>query len=169
MFVFDFWLVNTIELYGLESVLVSISILPARHKNEHHCTRHKNAMETPAVQQAWLKSLTHHIRKAKHQWRLVGGQGGEFEGEAEAVRKSVMEDQTRRRRMAVLKGRLGQHGLVLKPVEGDGNCQFHALAEVLGEGHDHLELRRMAVDFLEKKATIFSDFLVQDQFRGFPQ
>ena len=109
---------------------------------------------------------------AQRQWRRVG-KDDEFEGEAEAVRLSLDEDRGRQRKLAILKGRLAERHLVLKPVEPDGNCQFHALVEVLPDlRYTHVQLRKMAVDYLRKQAGDFVEFLEtgpQARFRGFHQ
>lgn len=55
------------------------------------------------------------------------------------------------------------HGIV-QPVRGDGNCLFHALARLLGNGATHLTLRRLVVEHMRHRdnIAIYRGFFVDE-------
>ena len=72
------------------------------------------------------------------------------ESEAQQAHKSLLE-------------RIGTYGLRERKVEGDGNCQFRAVADQLyGDQSHHLQVRQTAVLQLEKDAGHYSGFVQGD-------
>lgn len=65
-----------------------------------------------------------------------------------------------RERLALL---LGTQGLVERPVRGDGNCQFRALADQLyGSEEYHGCIRRQVIEQLQASKEVYSGFVLGD-------
>ena len=136
------------------------------------CQLHKNRLESPEAQEAWLKTLTKRLQSDEKMWRRIGDQ--EDEQLEKAMRASLEEDRPRQARLTVLKGRLARRGLALKRVKPDGNCQFDAVLEMVDDlGVDHEKLREMVHDYLAEREEVFGKFLDTGsdgaRFRGYKQ
>ena len=50
-------------------------------------------------------------------------------------------------------------------MEGDGNCLFRAISlQVYGDATMHMEVRRHCLDFMEREANHFRDFVADEEF-----
>jgi len=59
------------------------------------------------------------------------------------------------------------HGVVRKPIIGDGNCLFRAMADQIGYGeHRHTEIREKVVETIRADKEYFANFIDEDEVEG---
>jgi OTU domain-containing protein 3 len=59
------------------------------------------------------------------------------------------------------------HGVIRKPIIGDGNCLFRAMADQLGYGESrHREIRDKIVETIRKDKEYFANFIDEDEIDG---
>jgi OTU domain-containing protein 3 len=59
------------------------------------------------------------------------------------------------------------HGVVRKPIIGDGNCLFRAMADQLGLGeHQHKEIREKIVETILQDRDYFANFIDSNEVDG---
>jgi len=97
----------------------------------------------PSVQMQMEEEEEEHIQAALALSREVANQDSEKEEHFEAIMLSM--------------------GYQIKKIPDDGNCLFGAVADqVYGDSGRHVELRRMCMDYMEKKRDHFSQFVDED-------
>lgn len=59
------------------------------------------------------------------------------------------------------------HGVIRKPIVGDGNCLFRAMADQLGYGESrHREIRIKVVEAIRADKEYFANFIDEDEDGG---
>ena len=59
------------------------------------------------------------------------------------------------------------HGVIRKPIIGDGNCLFRAMADQLGYGESrHREIREKVVETIRLDKEYFANFIDEDEAGG---
>lgn len=59
------------------------------------------------------------------------------------------------------------HGVIRRPIIGDGNCLFRALADQLGLGENrHREIRDKVVETIKLDKDYFVNFIDEDDYDG---
>jgi hypothetical protein len=59
------------------------------------------------------------------------------------------------------------HGVIRKPIIGDGNCLFRAMADQLGYGESrHREIRDKIVETIRKDNEYFVNFIDEEEIDG---
>ena len=59
------------------------------------------------------------------------------------------------------------HGIVRKPIIGEGNCLFRAMADQLGYGeHRHREIREKVVEAIRADKEYFANFIDGSEVDG---
>eukprot|EP00004_Rigifila_ramosa_P012883 TRINITY_DN2832_c0_g1_i3.p1 TRINITY_DN2832_c0_g1~~TRINITY_DN2832_c0_g1_i3.p1 ORF type:complete len:224 (-),score=45.64 TRINITY_DN2832_c0_g1_i3:14-685(-) len=92
------------------------------------------------------------IRKEQDDLRLATA-----ESEQEYLTQRLLQDQER------LSLKLSELGLVVKKINGDGNCQFSALADqILGAPELHREVRELVIQQLLANKSVYSHFMSGD-------
>jgi len=147
-----------------------------RTKGCRFCKNHKKYFETGRGNNVIAKDDQLRLRAAaaKKQWERFSSPR-EKEDFERAVRNSLVESKEDGEKAAKLRQRLLHpdqfHKTVPLEVVGihtDGNCQFHALVEMLPEmGFTHDESRAFAIQCIEDHKEHFQHFFADDTLQGY--
>eukprot|EP01114_Cavostelium_apophysatum_P001153 TRINITY_DN10988_c0_g1_i2.p1 TRINITY_DN10988_c0_g1~~TRINITY_DN10988_c0_g1_i2.p1 ORF type:complete len:306 (-),score=15.02 TRINITY_DN10988_c0_g1_i2:226-1074(-) len=164
--------VNTSPLLSKKYVPKPPSSPPLQFNGSFHALRRHHSPPQHIGFREFLERERHIFRNRRSESRSEATsslQTAGLFGTIAAFGTSLYADaQTRR-----MKERLNEHDLVEKPIEGDGNCQFRAIADQIHSDETrHRDVRENLVSWLRKNphypvdedGTKISDFLESDRY-----
>jgi OTU domain-containing protein 3 len=81
-----------------------------------------------------------------------------------AAKKSLNNSKWTSSNAAQIEEYMASHGVVRKPIVGDGNCLFRAMADQLGYGENqHREIRERIVQTIQEDKDYFANFIDADE------